>query len=69
MPEIDNDKNKNTYKKPAPLDWRGVGALAGAGLGSFLGMADDHLIIYTLIGAGAGFFIGCCLSFCFKKQL
>lgn len=56
---------KDNNKKPAkngPTNWAGVGTIVGAGVGSFIGLSADHIILYTLFGGLIGLWIGSMVS-------
>lgn len=48
----DNDKNND------PINWAGVSTILGAGIGSVVGLNADHIILYTLMGAFLGLWLG-----------
>ncbi|WND03621.1 hypothetical protein QGN29_04440 [Temperatibacter marinus] len=48
----------NNQKDNKPINWAGVATLVGAGIGSFIGLEYDHIILYTLIGALIGLLVG-----------
>lgn len=56
---MSNDDKKNTE---GPINWAGVSTLLGAGVGSVIGLSNDSLILYTLIGALIGLWAGSALS-------